>query len=83
MNLNRNFVRKNIVAFAIIVFVLAYVIIITYQPSFLYKEDGTLRTFGVGYKHKTVVPMWLVVIAMAIFSYMIIHYYLIYHRIKL
>ena len=83
MNLNRNFVRKNIVAFAIIVFALAYVIIITYQPSFLYKEDGTLRTFGVGYKHKTVVPMWLVVIAMAIFSYMIIHYYLIYHRIKL
>lgn len=83
MNLNRNFVRKNIVAFAIIVFVLAYVIIITYQPRFLYKEDGTLRTFGVGYKHKTVVPMWLVVIAMAIFSYMIIHYYLIYHRIKL
>ena len=83
MRLNRNFVRKNIVAFAIIVFVLAYVVIITYQPSFLYREDGSLRTFGVGYKHKTVVPMWLVVIAMAIFSYMIIHYYLIYHRIQL
>ena len=83
MLLNRNFVLKNIVAFSIIVFVLAYVVIITYQPSFLYKEDGTLRSFGIGYKHKTVVPMWLVIIAMAIFSYMIIHYYLIYHRIQL
>lgn len=83
MQLNRNFVRKNIVAFSIIVFVLAYVVIISYQPSFLYKEDGSLRTFGIGYRHKTVVPMWLVVIAIAIFSYMIIHYYLIYHRIKL
>ena len=83
MLLNRNFVRKNIVGFSIIVFVLAYVVIITYQPSFLYNEDGSLRTFGIGYKHKTVVPMWFVVIAMAIFSYMIIHYYLIYHRIQL
>lgn len=83
MLLNRNFVRKNIVAFSIIVFVLAYVVIISYQPSFLYKEDESLRTFGIGYRHKTVVPMWLVVIAIAIFSYMIIHYYLIYHRIKL
>jgi hypothetical protein len=83
MLLNRNFVRKNIVAFSIIVFVLAYVVIISYQPSFLYKEDGSLRTFGIGYRHKTVVPMWLVVIAIAIFSYMIIHYYLIYHRLKL
>lgn len=83
MLLNRNFVRKNIVAFSIIVFVLAYVVIISYQPSFLYKEDGSLRTFGIGYRHKTVVPMWLVVIAIAIFSYMIIHYYLIYHRLNL
>ena len=83
MILNRNFVRRNIVAFAIIVFVLAYVVIITYQPSFLYKEDGSLRSFVIGYKHKTVVPMWLVVIATAIFSYMVIHYFLIYHRISL
>ena len=83
MILNRNFVGRNIVAFAIIVFILAYLVIITYQPSFLYKEDGSLRSFGIGYKHKTVVPMWLVIIAMAIFSYMIIHYFLIYHRIQL
>lgn len=83
MLFNRNFVRKNVVAFAILIFVLAYVVIITYQPSFLYKEDGSLRTFGVGFRHKTVVPMWLVVIAMAILSYVVVHYYLIYHRLQL
>lgn len=83
MLFNRNFVRKNLVAFAILVFVLAYIVIITYQPSFLYNEDGSLRTFGVGYRHKTVVPMWLVVIAMAILSYVVVHYYLIYHRLQL
>lgn len=83
MLFNRNFVRRNLVAFAILVFVLAYIVIITYQPSFLYNEDGSLRTFGVGYRHKTVVPMWLVVIAMAILSYVVVHYYLIYHRLQL
>lgn len=81
--LNRNFIRRNVVAFAILVFVLAYIIIITYQPSFLYNEDGSLRTFGVGYRHKTVVPMWLVVIGMSILSYVVVHYYLIYHRLQL
>jgi len=80
---DRNFIRRNIVAFAILVFVLAYIVVITYQPSFLYKEDGTLRSFGIGYRQKTVVPMWFVVIGMAIFSYVVVHYYLLYPRINL
>jgi len=80
---DRNFIRRNIVAFAILVFVLAYIVVITYQPSFLYKEDGTLRSFGIGYRQKTVVPMWFVVISMAIFSYVVVHYYLLYPRINL
>lgn len=83
MLFNRNFIRHNIVAFAILVFVLAYIVLITYQPSFLYKSDGTLRSFGLGYKHKTVIPMWFIVIGLAIFSYLIIHYYLLYPQIPL
>ena len=39
------------------------------KPQYVYHPDGTLRDFGVGYKQKTVIPMWLVVIVAAVFSY--------------
>ena len=83
MLLNRNFVRRNIVSFAIILFVLVYILIITHKPSFLYNRDGSLRSFGVGYKNKTVIPMWFAVIGLAIISYLTVHYYLLYPRISL
>lgn len=83
MRFDRNFVRRNIVGFAILLFVFIYIVIIANKPSFLYNTDGSLRTFGVGYRHKTVVPMWLVVIAIAIISYVVIHYYLLYPKIAL
>lgn len=83
MRLDRNFVRRNIVGFAILLFILLYVTIIVNKPKFLYNIDGSLRTFGLGYRHKTVVPMWLVVIGIAIVSYVIVHYYLLYPKIAL
>lgn len=81
MNLNRTYIRKHLVSFATIVFVSLYVLTIKLQPGFLYKPDGSLRTFGVGYKNKTVIPVWLLAIALAIISYLSILYYLIYPRI--
>ena len=38
------------------------------QPSFAY-ENGNFRQFGVGYQHKTVIPVWLVAIILAILCY--------------
>jgi hypothetical protein len=48
------------------------------QPSLLYTENGGFREFGVGYSHKTVLPIWLVIILSAIFSYYAVLYYLAY-----
>lgn len=42
------------------------------KPDFAYMPDGSYRQFGVGYKHKTVVPIWLVAISLAIFSYLFV-----------
>ena len=42
-----------------------------WKPSIVYQTDGSLRPFGVGYRKKTVVPLWLVVFLLAIFSYTI------------
>ena len=82
MLFNRNFVRKHLVSFATLLFVGLYVLIIKLKPGFLYNHDGTLRTFGVGYKNKTVIPVWLLAIALAIISYLGILYYLIYPKIQ-
>jgi len=47
------------------------------NPSFLYNEDGSLREFGIGYSSKTILPIWLVAIIIAILSYLAV---LIYSR---
>lgn len=82
MLFNRTFIRKHLVSFATILFVTLYVLIIKLKPGFMYNNDGSLRTFGVGYKNKTVIPVWLVAITLAIISYLGILYYLIYPRIQ-
>jgi hypothetical protein len=38
--------------------------------------DGSFREFGVGYKNKTVIPIWVVSIIIAILCYLAISYYL-------
>ena len=56
---------------AIIIFIIGFTIIYLWKPSIIYQSDGSLRPFGVGYRKKTVVPLWLVVFLLAIFSYTI------------
>jgi len=41
----------------------------------IYHPDGSLRQFGIGYRKRTVVPLWLVVILSAIFSYSVALYF--------
>jgi hypothetical protein len=48
------------------------------QPGFLYDSDGSFRVFGVGYRHKTVIPIWVVSIVLAILCYLAVSYYLAY-----
>jgi len=39
------------------------------EPNFIYNNDGSLRQFGVGFKKRTVIPLWLISIILAILSY--------------
>jgi hypothetical protein len=59
----------NYLSFSIIIFMMVFLIIQFLKPSIIYNSDGSLRQFGIGYRKKTVVPLWLVVILLAIFSY--------------
>jgi hypothetical protein len=69
-------IRKQPVTLTILIFVALYAILQKANPSFMYKKNGELRKFGVGYKEKTIIPAWLLAIILAILSYLIIHYYI-------
>lgn len=78
--MNRNYIRSNITTIAIIIYVLLYTIIIMLKPAIIYNKDGSLREFGLGYKKKTVIPVWLLAICLAILSYFSVLYYLTYPK---
>ena len=46
------------------------------KPMFLYNTDGSIREFGVGYKNKTILPIWLLSIVLGIVCYLIVVYYI-------
>jgi len=70
MFLTRKFLRLNKVNIAILIFMTLFTVIHLYKPILMYTKEGGFRQFGVGYKHKTVIPIWIVAIIIAIFSYL-------------
>ncbi len=72
----RNYVRRHKLFVAIFIFIASFMAIHTVKPSMLYTPDGGFRQFGVGYKQKTIIPIWLVAIILAIFSYLAVLYYI-------
>lgn len=67
-------IEKNKTSFAILLFLVLFLVIHTFKPLILYNENGSFRDFGVGYKNKTVFPIWIVAILLAIGSYLLICY---------
>jgi hypothetical protein len=74
----KGFVRFHKLSVAIILFLVIFSIIHFVKPGFIYNKEGGFRPFGVGYRHKTVVPIWLVAIFVSILSYLSVLYYLAY-----
>jgi hypothetical protein len=61
---------------AIFIFLLSFTLIHIIKPSLIYNKEGGFRPFGLGYKHKTVVPIWVISIIIAIFSYLAVLSYI-------
>jgi hypothetical protein len=51
------------------------------KPDFLYNKDGSVREFGVGYRNKTILPIWLLSFILGILSYLVVMYYVAYPRL--
>ena len=75
----RSYIRQNITSVSILVFTIIFIVIQFAEPNFLYNK-GKLRQFGIGTKQKTILPIWLLSIILAIFSYLFVMYYLTYPK---
>jgi len=72
--MNRLFIKNYATSLSIILFLIVFYLIHASKPSFLYKKNGELRAFGIGYKEKTVIPVWLLAVVLPILSYVIVRY---------
>jgi hypothetical protein len=75
------FIRQNITVVAIILFLVIFYIIQLIKPNFLYNRYGSVREFGIGYKNKTILPIWLFSILLGILCYLFVLYFITYPRI--
>jgi hypothetical protein len=74
--MNPNLIRTNMTLIAIIIFLIVYSFVQYIKPGIFYNQDGSMRQFGVGYKNKTIFPLWLFAVILGIVSYLSILYYL-------
>ena len=77
----KQFIRKNVPLVSIILFIIIFGGIQMLKPAFLYNPDGSLREFGVGYKNKTILPVWLLSLVLGILSYVMVLFYITKIRI--
>ena len=73
----KGFVRYHKLNVTIFLFLVLFLGVHLLKPGFIYNTDGSFREFGVGYRHKTVIPIWVISIVLAILSYLAVSYYLI------
>jgi hypothetical protein len=78
MYLNKKLIKNNRVSIAIFIFLTLFSIVHYLKPSLLYTKEGGFRNFGLGYRNKTVIPIWLVAIILGILSYLGVSYYLLF-----
>jgi uncharacterized membrane protein YozB (DUF420 family) len=76
----KNYIRENQVLIAIALFLIIYGIIQIIKPSCFYNTDGSIREFGIGYRNKTILPIWLMSIVLGILCYLVVIYYVNYYN---
>lgn len=72
----RTYVRENITLVSIILFIIIFGTIQLMKPACFYNKDGSIRDFGVGYRNKTILPIWLLSLILGILCYLAVLYYI-------
>ena len=71
----KTLIRDNITLVAIILFVIIFGTIQMMKPACFYNRDGSIREFGIGYRNKTILPIWLSSLLLGILCYLAVLYY--------
>ena len=71
----KTYIRENITLVAVILFVIIFGLIQMTKPACFYNRNGSIREFGVGYKNKTILPIWLFSLLLGILCYLAVLYY--------
>lgn len=69
------YIRENITLVAVILFIIVFGTIQMIKPACFYNRDGSIREFGVGYRNKTILPIWLLSLLLGILCYLVVLYY--------
>ena len=71
----KTYIRENMTLVAVILFVIIFGTIQMMKPACFYNSDGSIREFGVGYRNKTILPIWLLSLLLGIICYLAVLYY--------
>ena len=74
-------IQKNILGCSLFIFLVVFSLIHIIKPNVIYTKNGLFREFGIGYRTKTVLPMWLIVLFISVLSYLSVLYFLIAPKI--
>ena len=72
----KSYIREHITLIAVILFIVIFGSIQMMKPSCFYNKDGSIREFGIGYKNKTILPIWLLSLLLGIICYLFVLYYI-------
>jgi uncharacterized membrane protein YozB (DUF420 family) len=68
------YIRENITLVSILLFIIIFIFIQIIKPRCFYNKDGSIREFGIGYKNKTIFPIWILSIVLGIMCYLTVMY---------
>jgi hypothetical protein len=74
MFVDKKIFRTNRLSVSVLFFLVIFTAIHFFKPTLIYTEKGGFRQFGIGYKQKTVIPIWVVSIVLAILCYLLVFY---------
>ena len=78
---NQYISREALSVIAVFIFLILFGLINAFRPSVIYNKDLSFRRFGIGYKNKTVIPIWLFSIVLAILVYVAVIYFFEYRAV--
>ena len=70
----RDFIRTYKVNVVIVLYIIVFFLAYKSKANIFYNADGSLKQLGVGYKNKTILPLWLFGMFAAIILYLLVSY---------